>query len=108
MSHRVTLQDILSQLISGVDMSISPTSNQINVCRSNILKCSLKAFQRHRFTPEAKLDVVFVDEDLNGEGAVDEGGPTREFLRLLMKAIHDCCIFEGHEKARQLALSTEG
>lgn len=72
------------------------------------MKCSLKAFQRRRFTPEAKLDVVFVDEDMIGEGAVDEGGPTREYLRLLMKAIHDCCIFEGHEKARQLALSTEG
>ncbi|XP_013855984.1 uncharacterized protein LOC106511794 [Austrofundulus limnaeus] len=30
-ANEVTLQDILSQLISGVDMSISPTSNQINV-----------------------------------------------------------------------------
>nr|XP_023670414.1 G2/M phase-specific E3 ubiquitin-protein ligase-like [Paramormyrops kingsleyae] len=44
---------------------------------------------------------------MNAEGSVDEGGPTREFLRLLMKAIHGCYIFEGHEKDRQLALSTE-
>ncbi|KAK5610122.1 hypothetical protein CRENBAI_011148 [Crenichthys baileyi] len=42
----------------------------------------------------------------NGEGAVDEGGPTGEYLRLLMRAIHQTNIFEGHEKDRQLSLDT--
>ncbi|XP_051801645.1 G2/M phase-specific E3 ubiquitin-protein ligase-like isoform X4 [Acanthochromis polyacanthus] len=69
--------------------------------------CSLRAFKRRSFNPEAKLDVVFVDEDDNGEGAVDEGGPTREYLRLLMRAIHQSNIFEGHEKDRQLCLDTQ-
>ncbi|XP_030294372.1 uncharacterized protein LOC115594428 isoform X2 [Sparus aurata] len=105
--NEINLQTILTKLVSGVDFSLCPTSNQINVCRSNILKCSLQAFQRRRFNPEAKLDVVFVDEDMNAEGSVDEGGPTREFLRLLMKAIHGCYIFEGHESNRRLALSME-
>ncbi|XP_041864838.1 G2/M phase-specific E3 ubiquitin-protein ligase-like [Melanotaenia boesemani] len=105
--NEVNLQTILSKLVRGVDFSMCPTSNQINVCRHNILQGSLKAFQRQRFNPKAKLDVVFVDEEMNAEGAVDEGGPTREFLRLLMKAIHGCCLFEGHEKDQHLALSTE-
>ena len=70
--------------------------------------CSLRAFKRKHFNPEAKLDIVFVDEDDNGEGAVDEGGPTREYLRLLMRAIHQSSIFEGHEKDRQLSLSVQG
>lgn len=70
----------MTKLVSGVDFSLCPTSNQINVCRSNILKCSLQAFQRRRFNPEANLDVVFVDEDMNAEVSVDEGGPTRDFL----------------------------
>ncbi|XP_067234485.1 G2/M phase-specific E3 ubiquitin-protein ligase-like isoform X1 [Chanodichthys erythropterus] len=43
----------------------------------------------------------------NGEGAVDEGGPTREYLRLLMRAVHQSNIFEGHEKDRQLSLDTQ-
>lgn len=47
------------------------------MCRDNVLLCSLRAFKRRFFNPEAKLDVVFVDEDDNGEGVVDEGGPTR-------------------------------
>lgn len=105
--NEVNLQTILTKLVNGVDFSLCPTSNLINVCRSNILQCSLRAFQRRRFNPEAKLDIVFVDEDMNAEGSVDEGGPTREFLRLLMKAIHGCYIFEGHEKDLRLALSTE-
>ncbi|KAL7400150.1 hypothetical protein ABVT39_007202 [Epinephelus coioides] len=101
------LQNILKKLVSKVDESFCPTSNQINVCRNNVLLCSLRAFKRRKFNPEAKLDVVFVDEDGNGEGAVDEGGPTREYLRLLMRAIHQSNIFEGHEKDRQLSLDTQ-
>ncbi|XP_049913667.1 uncharacterized protein LOC126398392 isoform X2 [Epinephelus moara] len=101
------LQNIQKKLVSKVDESFCPTSNQINVCRNNVLLCSLRAFKRRNFNPEAKLNVVFVDEDGNGEGAVDEGGPTREYLRLLMRAIHQSNIFEGHEKDRQLSLDTQ-
>lgn len=89
-------------------MTFCPTSNQINVCRDRILECSLHAFRRRRFDPAAKLDVIFVDEDGSGEGAVDEGGPTREYLRLLMRAIHRSNVFEGHENDRHLALDTSG
>lgn len=49
-----------------------------------------------------------MDEEEHAEGAVDEGGPTREYLRLLMRAIHQSNIFEGHEKDRHLALDTKG
>ncbi|ROI69467.1 G2/M phase-specific E3 ubiquitin-protein ligase [Anabarilius grahami] len=101
------LQTILKKMVSKVDGSFCPTSNQINVCRDNVLLCSLRAFKHRFFNPEAKLDVVFVDEDDNGEGAVDEGGPIREYLRLLMRAVHQSNIFEGHEKDRQLSLDTQ-
>ncbi|XP_015259137.1 PREDICTED: G2/M phase-specific E3 ubiquitin-protein ligase-like isoform X2 [Cyprinodon variegatus] len=100
------LQTILAKLYSKVDMTSCPTSNQINVCRDRILECSLHAFRRRRFDPAAKLDVVFVDEEDTAEGAVDEGGPTREYLRLLMRAIHQSNVFEGHENDRHLALNT--
>ncbi|XP_062407242.1 G2/M phase-specific E3 ubiquitin-protein ligase-like [Sardina pilchardus] len=101
------LQSILRQMVATVDFTVSPTSNQINVCRDSVLLCSLRAFKRKFFNPHAKLDVVFVDEDDNGEGAVDEGGPTREYLRLLMRSVHQSNIFEGHEKDRRLSLDTQ-
>lgn len=107
-SCRVDLQTILKKLQSKIDGNICPTANQINVFRENILQCSLQAVKRRRFNPQAKLDVVFVDAEENGEGAIDEGGPTREYLRLLMRAIHQSNVFQGHEKDRSLALDTRG
>ncbi|XP_056099424.1 uncharacterized protein LOC130078001 isoform X3 [Rhinichthys klamathensis goyatoka] len=103
----VDLQTILKKLQSKIDGNICPTANQINVFRENILQCSLQAVKRRRFNPQAKLDVVFVDAEENGEGAIDEGGPTREYLRLLMRAIHQSNVFQGHEKDRSLALDTQ-
>ncbi|XP_077100303.1 uncharacterized protein LOC143751604 isoform X2 [Siphateles boraxobius] len=103
----VDLQTILKKLQSTIDGNICPTANQINVFRENILQCSLQAVKRRRFNPQAKLDVVFVDAEENGEGAIDEGGPTREYLRLLMRAIHQSNVFQGHEKDLSLALDTQ-
>ncbi|XP_041844497.1 uncharacterized protein LOC121642078 isoform X2 [Melanotaenia boesemani] len=100
------LGNILLKLNSHVDADSSQVSNQINICRDSVFDCSLRAFNRKNFNPEAKLDVVFIDNGENAEGAVDEGGPTREYIRLLMKDIHKCPIFEGHEKKRQLRLDT--
>lgn len=105
---RFDLQMILKKLYSTVDLSSCPTSNQINVIRDNLLQGSLQAFKRRRFNPGARLDVVFVDSDGVGEGAVDEGGPTRECLRLLMREIQMSKIFEGPENSRLLALDTHG
>lgn len=103
---RTELQAILAKLVSKVDFTTCPTSNQINTCRDRILNCSIQAFKRHRFDPGAKLDIVFVDNDGVSEGAVDEGGPSREYFRLLMKSIQQCKIFEGPEQSKMLSLDT--
>ncbi|TRY56743.1 hypothetical protein DNTS_027368, partial [Danionella cerebrum] len=63
--------------------------------------------ERQRFNPQAKLDVVFVDASKDSEGAIDEDSPTREFLRLLMRAIHQANVFQGPEKDGSLALDTQ-
>lgn len=112
--HRIDLGTVLDGLMEKVDFKTAPTSNQINICRDytgnvhNLMKSSLQAFGRRRFNPEAKLDIVFVDKDEKTEGAVDGGGPTREYLRLLMKAIQQSCIFEGPECEKRLTLDTLG
>ncbi|CAL8378704.1 unnamed protein product [Boreogadus saida] len=83
------LGTILNRLGEKIDHTSCPTSNQIKICRDytgnvhNILRSSLQAFRRRRFNPEARLDVVFVDSEQTSEGAVDGGGPTREYLRFV-------------------------
>lgn len=45
----------------------------------------------------------FADDDGTSEGAVDAGGPRREFLRLLVKAVNeDSGVFIGKPDHRVL------
>ncbi|XP_049325126.1 G2/M phase-specific E3 ubiquitin-protein ligase [Astyanax mexicanus] len=85
---------------------LAPTANQINVLHDEEFECALRAFNRPTFDPESKLDIVFIDEDGRGEGAVDDGGPTREFCRLLMGKLQGHQIFEGPPEERTLALDS--
>ena len=50
----------------------------------------------------------FTDDIGTAEGAVDEGGPRREFLRLLMQQVTMSHIFEGPPEARNLSLNNSG
>nr|XP_055038549.1 uncharacterized protein LOC129426318 isoform X2 [Misgurnus anguillicaudatus] len=108
------LKTILNRLGEKIDHTSCPASNHINICRDytgnvhNILKSTVQAFKRRKFNPEARLDVIFVDSEQISEGSVDGGGPTREYLRLLMKAIHQSSIFEGPETDKTLALDSQG
>lgn len=98
--YRTQLKSILIKLVSRVDFTSCPTTNQINVSRDRIFHGSVQAFKRRRFDPAAKLDIVFVDNEGVSERAVDEGGPSREYFRLLMKAIQQSKIFEGPEQKK--------
>ena len=44
---------------------------------------------RKKFVPKAVISVKCADDDGSSEGAVDAGGPRREFLRLLIKAANE-------------------
>ncbi|XP_041823681.1 G2/M phase-specific E3 ubiquitin-protein ligase [Melanotaenia boesemani] len=78
----------------------------VNVCSSAILEGALRAFHRRTFSPEARLSLVFLDDSMQAEGAVDEGGPSREFFRLLLRAIKDSTLFTGPESSKNLSLDS--
>ena len=40
----------------------------------------------HRFDPTKQMSVVFIDDVGCGEGAVDAGGPSKEWLELLLRS----------------------
>ena len=56
--------------------------NLVNVRRSNVLQDGLTKLARASFVPSRRLSVKFADDVRLSEGAVDLGGPTREFLHL--------------------------
>lgn len=80
----------------------------INVVRSDVLQGFVRAIRRKSFDPRKKLNVLFVDMNNVTEGAVDNGGPLREFFRLLLAQVFNSSIFEGPAVMKHLALSTSG
>jgi hypothetical protein len=52
--------------------------------------------------------VKFTDDIGQTEDAVDTGGPTREFLTLLMDAIKNRRFFEGREDGKYLSFDSKG
>lgn len=94
--------------MSKVSAETTPRGNFINVCRENVMDGAKRAFARRSFNPEAKVSVVFMDDSMQAEGAVDEGGPSREFFRLLMMAMKESTLFTGPENNKNLSLDSHG
>lgn len=72
------------------------------VTRTNVLVGASRVFARANFTSQRKLFVKFA-----GENGIDDGGLTKEFLRLLVKEISQSCLFEGSDEYKMLALDSE-
>uniref|UniRef100_A0A8C1B7G6 HECT domain-containing protein n=1 Tax=Cyprinus carpio carpio TaxID=630221 RepID=A0A8C1B7G6_CYPCA len=98
--------EILTELTNKINLEDRHTSNMINACRDDIYGSAKRAFTRRLFDPYKPLGVVFMDLGNNAEGAVDDGGPTREFCCLLMKDIQNRCLFEGPDHSKLLALDS--
>ena len=71
----------------------------ITISRKSIFSSTLRAIGRKRFTFLKPVVNAFA-----GEEAVDDGGPTREFFRLLMREISESAIFHGTWFSHDLGL----
>jgi|SRR6218665_170597 len=98
----------LLQLQQDVLKDNVPTANMINVVRGCALPSFARALKRKNFSAKHRLDVCFVDLAETSEGAIDNGGPTREFFRLLLAELAGSEVFEGPDYAKHLRLSTNG
>ena len=78
------LIDALFELECRSEPLQTDKANVVNVCRDDVLDGGLRAFARKNFNPANKLSVRFA-----GEPGIDNGGPTRDFLRLAMTAIEE-------------------
>ncbi|MES9884047.1 MAG: hypothetical protein ABW185_24635 [Sedimenticola sp.] len=92
---------MLQQLHSAVDLTRK--KNLINISRTNVIDGAIRCFRRRTFDPLAPLHVKF-----GGEDGIDDGGLTREFMRLLRKEISQQPIFCGDDDSKQLALDSPG
>jgi len=94
------LVDVLRCLESNIDSD--GTKNIVNVIREDVLDGGFRGFMRKTFNPCHKLSVRF-----SGEAAIDDGGPTREFLRLALYQI-EMKLFYGESNGKFLTLDADG
>lgn len=91
-SESGTLQAILTELSSKINRQ---DVLRINVTRSSVLDGALRAFRRTTYSPLKQMLIRFADDDGVTEGAVDQGGPLREFFRLLIMELFSSKLFVG-------------
>ncbi|XP_031327706.1 G2/M phase-specific E3 ubiquitin-protein ligase-like isoform X2 [Photinus pyralis] len=99
-----SLKDILTEFKNNIDSEHLLT---FNIYREEILDCCLRVVRRKSFSPLHRISVIFTDIADCSEGAVDQGGPSREMFRLLLNEIKNCKMFEGYENSKNLRLCNE-
>lgn len=83
--------------------------NLMNVRRKHCWIDALNKMSKTNFIPERQISVKFADDMGTSEGAVDQGGPTREFLRLAVKEMYDTSgMFGGQDKNLGLVPNSQG
>ena len=77
--------------------------SKFNICRSNIWDGVLRGMERKSFSPSKKVSVKFTDDIGLSEGAVDLGGPMREFFTLALEKVLSGKLFCGQENHKFLS-----
>ena len=72
-----SLQEILQQLALKIN---EDKISKFNIRRSHLWEGALRGLRRKSFSPDNKVSVKFTDDSGTSEGAIDLGGPKREFL----------------------------
>jgi len=80
-------------------LELDKPGNLVNVYRGDVLDGTCRAFRRESFNPRRKLFVKF-----SGEKGIDDGGPRRELMRLVVQRIKESPIFEGTGDSKMLSL----
>ena len=93
-SLRNRLDEILGELARVID---STAISKFNIARNSIWEGTKRGLGRKSFLPRNKISVKFSDDAGTSEGAVDQGGPMREFFSLVIQWMVNSQLFCGPE-----------
>ena len=108
-SYRVEEEVSLEMSLSCIKSLIDDDKvNYFNVNRCKLLDGTIRASTRKSFEESGRISVKFSDDVGQSEGAIDAGGPTREFLRLALACVLDSSTFGGEETSKYLEKCASG
>ncbi|MGH0136307.1 UNVERIFIED_CONTAM: hypothetical protein FKN15_032348 [Acipenser sinensis] len=95
----------LKEILKPLENSLSSEVVRYNITRRNVWDGTVRAMSRPNFSPTKQMDIKFTDNEGISEGAVDLGGPKREFLRLVLEYVRDHSgMFEGPQGKKNSCL----
>ena len=93
----VSLPDILKELSSVINLD---SISKFNISRSHVWEGTVRALTRKSFSPHNKVSVKFCDDVGTSEGAIDLGGPKREFFTLVLDWLMHSQLFCGSDSSK--------
>ena len=100
--ENTTLKEVLGKL--GEQISFEKVS-LFNLSRNHAWEGTKRALNRKSFSPENKLSVKFTDDIGQSEGAIDMGGPAREFFTIITEWLLSSQLFFGEPTSKFLSLN---
>ncbi|XP_053284289.1 G2/M phase-specific E3 ubiquitin-protein ligase-like [Pleuronectes platessa] len=100
----LTAADVVLNLSQKLDTT---SCSRFNINRANVWDGAIRGFKRSTYDPTYSIVVKFTDDVGLTEDAVDTGGPTREFLTLLMDSIKTRRVFDGKDNAKYLSFDSK-
>lgn len=96
--------EVLDELAAKINAS---GLTKFNIARNFIWEGAKRAVSRKSFSSANKVSVKFTDDNGNSEGAVDQGGPMREFFTLILQYIHDSNLLCGPVNSKFLSYNAQ-
>ncbi|XP_037833464.1 GDNF family receptor alpha-4-like [Kryptolebias marmoratus] len=104
-TDNVTAADIISELSAKITSS---SLSRFNINRANVWDGALRGFKLASFNTFNEIFVKFTDDEGQAEDGVDNSGPKREFLSLLMNCLRTRRVFDGPEERKFITFDSEG
>lgn len=99
-NEQLSVADVIGNFIaSNLQAASGELPINILINRKEVIATTIRAIQRRRFSFLKPVRVTF-----SGEDAVDNGGPKREYFRLLMLALKTMGVFQGKWFSHDLEL----
>ena len=100
--ENVILKEVLENLAKQIS---SDKISVFNLSRNHVWEGTKRALNRKSFNPQNKLSVKFTDDIGQSEGAVDMGGPAREFFTIITEWLLGSQLFFGKPTSKFLSLN---
>ena len=98
----ITLREILHNLSSVIR---DTETSKFNISRNHIWEGAKRALNRTSFDPKIRISVEFTDDMGISEGAIDLGGPGKEFLTIVTDRLLNFHMFVGDAFSKFLSLN---